>query len=236
MGGTSIPLPPMMHFMASLITNFLTSRNFPIRFYRINLHDHNLALAILATVLPPLAWNIIGPLEYFTKIPSRLSVRPIIGVYISGAIIATLSVLRSVLFLVAIRSQPRLPELDTPYYHAVAGVVGAFGVSMFIGAYYRLGICGTYLGDYFGFLMNEKVTAFPFNVASNPMYDGSSLMHLAEAIMERSPAGILLSAWLFFCYRCGCILEEPFTERLYSEREERREGERLAKLKGLKSS
>ncbi|CAN8069771.1 unnamed protein product [Agarophyton chilense] len=236
MGGTAIPLPSVMHSAAFLITKFLTSGNFPLRFPHVNLYDHNLALAILATILPPLVWNIIGPLEYFTKIPSRLSIRPIIGVYISGAIIASLSVLRSVLFLVAIRSQPRLPELDQPFYHAIAGLVGGFGVSMFIGAYYRLGICGTYLGDYFGFLMDEKITAFPFSVANHPMHDGSFLMHLGEAIMERSPAGILLSAWLLFCYRCGYFLEESFTNRLYSERDERKENERSAKLQDSKTS
>ncbi len=58
-------------------------------------------------------------------------------------------------------------------------VVGA----VFVGSsYLRLGITGTYLGDYFGILMEEKVTGFPFNVMSNPMYNGSAIIFLAQAL------------------------------------------------------
>jgi methylene-fatty-acyl-phospholipid synthase len=45
-----------------------------------------------------------------------------------------------------------------------------------------LGITGTFLGDYFGILMKEKVTGFPFNITNDPMYNGSSLLFLADAI------------------------------------------------------
>jgi methylene-fatty-acyl-phospholipid synthase len=45
-----------------------------------------------------------------------------------------------------------------------------------------LGITGTFLGDYFGILMKEKVTGFPFNLTSDPMYNGSSLIFLGDAI------------------------------------------------------
>jgi methylene-fatty-acyl-phospholipid synthase len=45
-----------------------------------------------------------------------------------------------------------------------------------------LGIIGTFLGDYFGILMKEKVTGFPFNITNDPMYNGSSLLFLADAI------------------------------------------------------
>ena len=31
---------------------------------------------------------------------------------------------------------------------------------------YALGVTGTYLGDYFGILMDEPVTSFPFNVSN----------------------------------------------------------------------
>lgn len=181
--GTSIPLPSFMHSAAEFVTDVLTSDYFPLHIPYVDLYDHNLALAIIATALPPLVWNIIGPLEYYTKIPSRLSIRPIIGVYLSGAIIAALSVLRSALFIVAIRGQEKLSYFDTSMFHATGGFLAVWGVSMFLGAYYRLGIRGTYLGDYFGFLMDHKISAFPFSICNNPMYDGSSLMHLAEAIM-----------------------------------------------------
>ena len=41
---------------------------------------------------------------------------------------------------------------------------------------------GTFLGDYFGILMKEKVTGFPFNVLDNPMYVGSTLLFLAHSL------------------------------------------------------
>lgn len=34
---------------------------------------------------------------------------------------------------------------------------------------YQLGVTGTFLGDYFGILMEDRVTAFPYNVTNNPM-------------------------------------------------------------------
>lgn len=47
---------------------------------------------------------------------------------------------------------------------------------------YMLGITGTFLGDYFGILMDEMVTGFPFSVLKNPMYDGSTMNFIAVAI------------------------------------------------------
>lgn len=49
-------------------------------------------------------------------------------------------------------------------------------------SFVSLGITGTFLGDYFGILMKEKVTGFPFNITNDPMYNGSSLLFLADAI------------------------------------------------------
>lgn len=39
-----------------------------------------------------------------------------------------------------------------------------------------------FIGDYFGILMDERVTGFPFNVCENPMYVGSTLNFLATAL------------------------------------------------------
>lgn len=38
-------------------------------------------------------------------------------------------------------------------------------------------------GDYFGILMDEKVTGFPFNITENPMYWGSTANYLGLALM-----------------------------------------------------
>ncbi|CDF34397.1 Phosphatidylethanolamine N-methyltransferase [Chondrus crispus] len=180
--------------------------------------DVALSRAIVATVVPPLVWNGLGRLELHTRAISKLTRRPLVGVYACGAVIAAVSVLRSALFAAAMRSQPRAEMLDAPLVHAAAGALGVFGAALFVGAYCRLGIVGTYLGDYFGLLREDRVAEFPFSVVDNPMYDGSSMVHLAEALLYASPAGVLLAAWLFFCYRVGCIFEEPFTARMYAER------------------
>ena len=45
-----------------------------------------------------------------------------------------------------------------------------------------LGITGTFLGDYFGILMDKRVEGFPFNVLENPMYVGSTLCFAATAL------------------------------------------------------
>ena len=150
---------------------------------KIDFSESELALALIATVVPILLWNILGRLEYYTKFMSRLFFKPIFGVYVSAIFIASLSLTRSALFVQAIRSQPKLDELDSPASQAIGGAIFVCGLVLLIGAYYRLGIRGTYLGDYFGFLMDDMITAFPFNVINNPMYDGSSLIHLGDAIL-----------------------------------------------------
>ncbi|KAJ8362824.1 hypothetical protein SKAU_G00116550 [Synaphobranchus kaupii] len=38
-------------------------------------------------------------------------------------------------------------------------------------------------GDYFGILMEQKVTGFPFNVMENPMYWGSTANYLGHALI-----------------------------------------------------
>lgn len=145
--------------------------------------DVALSRAIVATALPPLVWNALGRLELHTRAISKLTRRPLVGVYACGAVIAAVSVLRSALFAAAMRSQPRAETLDAPLVHAAAGALGIFGAALFVGAYCRLGIVGTYLGDYFGLLREDRVAEFPFSVVDNPMYDGSSMVHLAEALL-----------------------------------------------------
>lgn len=38
------------------------------------------------------------------------------------------------------------------------------------------------IGDYFGILMDERVTSFPFNVNENPMYNGTVMIFLGTAL------------------------------------------------------
>jgi methylene-fatty-acyl-phospholipid synthase len=51
-----------------------------------------------------------------------------------------------------------------------------------------LGVTGTYLGDYFGILMDKMVTGFPFNVMDNPMYNGSTMCFLGHSLWFAPPS------------------------------------------------
>lgn len=73
---------------------------------------------------------------------------------------------------------------------------------------WALGLTGTYLGDYFGILMDAPVTGFPFNVTGAPMYVGSTLSFLGSAILFGKPAGLLLTAEVWTIYSIALRFEE----------------------------
>ena len=72
---------------------------------------------------------------------------------------------------------------------------------------WALGVTGTYLGDYFGILMNERVTGFPFNINDNPMYNGSTLCFLGTALWYGKPTGILVTLFVLSCIKLLCYLK-----------------------------
>lgn len=73
---------------------------------------------------------------------------------------------------------------------------------------WALGVTGTYLGDYFGILMDDMVTGFPFNVTQSPMYYGSTLSFLGTALWFGKPAGVLLTLEVFIVYKIALAFEE----------------------------
>lgn len=83
---------------------------------------------------------------------------------------------------------------------------------------WALGVTGTYLGDYFGILMDRMVTGFPFNVCSAPMYYGSTMSFLGTAILFGKPAGILLTVEVLVVYLIALRFEDPFTAGIYAKR------------------
>lgn len=84
----------------------------------------------------------------------------------------------------------------------------ATGNVLVLSSMYALGVTGTYLGDYFGILMNERVTSFPFNVTDAPMYYGSTLSFLGTAILFGKPAGLLLTLEVLIVYLVALRFEE----------------------------
>lgn len=104
------------------------------------------------------------------------------------------------------------------------------GQVLVVSSTWVLGITGTFLGDYFGILMDEMVTGFPFNVTGAPMYWGSSMSFLGTALIYGKPAGILLTAWVVVVYLVALSYEDPFTSGIYAKRER----ERAAQKSGRK--
>ena len=95
---------------------------------------------------------------------------------------------------------------------------------------WALGITGTYLGDYFGILMDHIVTGFPFNIMASPMYYGSTMSFLGTAILYGKPAGILLTVEVLVCYLIALRFEDPFTAEIYANWErEQKAGKKVAK-------
>lgn len=84
---------------------------------------------------------------------------------------------------------------------------------------WALGVTGTYLGDYFGILMDDIVTGFPFNVTASPMYYGSTMTFLGSALWYGKPAGIMLTAEVLIVYLIALQFEDPFTAEIYAKRE-----------------
>ena len=82
------------------------------------------------------------------------------------------------------------------------------GNTLVLSSMWALGITGTYLGDYFGILMDHVVTSFPFNVCSAPMYYGSTMSFLGIAILYGKPAGLLLTAEVLIVYMIALSFEE----------------------------
>ena len=75
-------------------------------------------------------------------------------------------------------------------------------------------------GDYFGILMEERVTSFPFNVLENPMYVGSAMSFFGTSLWYGKPVGFVLSIEVSVMYCLAMLLEGPFTTRIYEMRDE----------------
>lgn len=178
-----IPVPPLMNSAAMFLSRKATSYSFPYDISRIDLGDIVFWQALLAIFLQPTIWNLIGRLEYYTRLVSKIFFKPIFGVYAFALWIFLAGLYRDLLFVEAIKRQRTSSYFDDPYWEILGYVTGTVGVVLVLSSFWQLGMTGTYLGDYFGILMEKRVTAFPFNYFSDPMYDGSSLIFLSKALL-----------------------------------------------------
>jgi methylene-fatty-acyl-phospholipid synthase len=88
----------------------------------------------------------------------------------------------------AILEQPRARLLPTPLDTLVPAALFVIGQTFVVTSTWSLGITGTFLGDYFGILMDARVEGFPFNVLRDPMYVGSTMCFAATALWCVQPS------------------------------------------------
>ena len=130
--------------------------------------------------------------------------------------------MRDLLYERALRAQPSLPILETAAAQYAGYALLACGNILVVSSTWALGITGTFLGDYFGILMDEMVTGFPFNVTDAPMYYGSTMSFLGSALIYGKPAGLVLTAEVLLVYLIALRYENPFTAGIYAKRERER--------------
>jgi methylene-fatty-acyl-phospholipid synthase len=175
--------------------------------------------------------NLTTPPEYHNKVLTKLAGgNSRYGCYGLAVAIFSLGIFRDFLYERALRDQPSHPLLLTPLATYISYALIATGNVLVLSSMWALGITGTYLGDYFGILMDEMVTGFPFNVTSAPMYYGSTMSFLGTAVLFGKPAGILLTLQVLVVYLLALRFEDPFTAGIYAKREK----ERAQKKKGGK--
>ena len=189
-----------------------------LEYFMINLAEYSFCVAVFAIIACPLIWNLLARLEYHTHIITRLFGGPQQGCYALAFWIFITSLLRDFAFRRAIHEQPTSSILQQPVIYVLGKVLCYVGLILVISSFLRLGIVGTYLGDYFGILMDHKVTAFPFNILSHPMYVGATIAFLGESMACQSLAGLLLTTLIGSAYYIASIFEGSFTERIYSEK------------------
>ncbi|KAJ8246496.1 hypothetical protein GJAV_G00268480 [Gymnothorax javanicus] len=187
----------------------------------VEVSDPRFCVAVAAIIFNPFFWNVVARWEHRTRGLTRLFGSPYVACYTLGLLIILLNVYRSHSITVAMKAQGRWEVLDCALVFYVGTTLLACGSALVLSSFLALGFTGTFLGDYFGILMDQKVTGFPFSVMDNPMYWGSTANYLGIALMNASPVGIILCAVIAASYRVAIMFEGPFTENIYRQREER---------------
>jgi len=196
------------------MTSFL-GNNTPL----VDFDQKSLAIAAASIAFNPIFWNTAARQEYHNKVLTKLAGgNSRYACYGLAVTIFSLGIFRDMLYERALRSQPSHPALQTPTATYIAYVLLAAGNTLVISSMWALGVTGTYLGDYFGILMDDMVTGFPFSVCGAPMYYGSTMSFLGTALLFGKPAGILLTLEVLVVYLVALRFEDPFTGEIYAKR------------------
>ncbi|KAI0876776.1 methylene-fatty-acyl-phospholipid synthase [Hypoxylon argillaceum] len=189
----------------------------------VDFNQTSLYISALSIAFNPLFWNIVARQEYHNKALTKLfGGHSQAACYGLAATIFSLGLVRDGLYEHALRDQPSYPLLEAAEARYLAYALIAVGNVLVVSSTWALGITGTFLGDYFGILMDSMVTGFPFNVTDAPMYHGSTCSFLGVAILYGKPAGFLLTVWVYIVYQIALGYENPFTAGIYAKRERER--------------
>ncbi|KAI0717670.1 phospholipid methyltransferase [Cerioporus squamosus] len=179
----------------------------------------SLLLSVASIAFNPTAWNIVARNEYRNKTITRMfGGNARYGCYFLALCIFSAGMLRDALYHRALLEQPRQKILPEPLDTLVPAVLFVLGQTFVITSTWALGITGTFLGDYFGILMDHRVEGFPFNVLRDPMYVGSTMSFAATALWYERPAGLLITLYVYIVYVIALRFEGPFTDMIYSAR------------------
>ncbi|KDR78184.1 hypothetical protein GALMADRAFT_245218 [Galerina marginata CBS 339.88] len=188
----------------------------------VDLSKTSLIVSVLSIAFNPTAWNIVAQNEYRNKTITRLfGGNTRYGCYFLAILIFSFGILRDNLYHRALLEQPQQAILPKEYATVVPAVLFFFGQLFVITSTWSLGVTGTFLGDYFGILMDHRVEGFPFNVLRDPMYVGSTMCFAATALWYERPAGLLITVYVYIVYIIALRFEGPFTDMIYSKRAEK---------------
>uniref|UniRef100_A0A0W0ETD3 Phosphatidyl-N-methylethanolamine N-methyltransferase n=1 Tax=Moniliophthora roreri TaxID=221103 RepID=A0A0W0ETD3_MONRR len=207
----------------------------------INTSKTSFWIALGAITFNPTAWNIVArnvqnqclvvtqsrfqtdansPLaEYRNKTITRIfGGNARYGCYFLAVMIFSFGLLRDSIYHNALLEQPKMALLPEPYMKIVPAVLVGLGQLFVLTSTWALGITGTFLGDYFGILMDHRVEGFPFNILRDPMYVGSTMTFVGGALLYERPAGLIVALYVYIVYMIALQYEGPFTDMIYSTR------------------
>ncbi|KAG1797058.1 phospholipid methyltransferase-domain-containing protein [Suillus plorans] len=192
----------------------------------VNVSAMSLHVSLLAIAFNPTAWNIVAQNEYRNKTITRIfGGNACYGCcyntcYLLTIMIFSFGMLCDHLYQRALSDQPQVPMLSAPYDILIPVLLFAIGQLFVVTSTWALGKTGTFLGDYFGILMDHHVQGFPFNELRNPMYVGSMMCFIVMALwyLYEWPAGLLVSLYIYIVYLIALQFEGPFTDMIYSKR------------------
>lgn len=175
-------------------------------------------LACGVVMLNPLFWNILSRLEYHTHVVSKVTGGPRRGVFLLAMGILSMNYLRTTLFHKVVNSHAICEPMESSIFDILGYLLIAAGTIFVVFSSYQLGFFCSFMGDYFGLLLDKKVTNFPFNVVDDPMYVGSVLVYLGLSFLHASIVGFILTGFIALSYVIAVLFERPFTARIYANK------------------